>query len=132
MTGEINFKVQNEFNFFISIKMYYIYEQTFDEMPRKPDPEMMPKDVKRIHVFKDYTFEKRFYFVSESEMMIYRYYIPEEYKRESGEMIWERMYPEHPNGFVKRVYYRTTRTTKCFEMIPDISSKKRSSCIVSN
>ena len=40
--------------------MYYVNEETFDCMPRKPDPEMMPKDVRRLRVYREHTFEKRF------------------------------------------------------------------------
>ena len=36
-------------------------------------------DVKRLYIFNNYTCEKRYYFISESEKMIYFYYIPEEY-----------------------------------------------------
>ena len=35
---------------------------------------LMPTDVKRIYKHCDHTYEKRFYFVSASEKMIYRYF----------------------------------------------------------
>ena len=105
--------------------MYYIYEETFSEMPRKPDPEMMPNDVKRIHVFNEYIFEKRFYFVSESEKMIYRYYIPEEYHPRPGQRSWDKLYPGCENGFVKEVYHRVKCKSAEFALIPDDDSKNR-------
>ena len=100
--------------------MYYIYEETFGEMSRIPEPEMMPNDVKRIHVFNDYTFEKRFYFVSESEKMIFRYYTPEEYGK-----LWDKLYPNRENGFVKEVYHRFVCKSSVFTLIPDDDSKNR-------
>ena len=105
--------------------LFYIYDYDFGDIPRKPDPEMMPNDVKRLRYYREYTFNKRYYFVSERERMIYRYYIPEEYHPRPGERSWDKIYPEHPNGFVKEVYHKTNNKSKCFGMIPDSDSKKR-------
>ena len=105
-------------------KLYYIYDYSFD-IPRMPEPEMMPNDVKRLRCYREHTFNKRYYFVSERERMIYRYYIPEEYHPRPSERSWDKIYPEHPNGFVKEVYHKTNSKSKCFEMIPDSNSKKR-------
>ncbi|KAK8895999.1 hypothetical protein M9Y10_013886 [Tritrichomonas musculus] len=104
--------------------MYYIYESTFGEMPRMPDPEMMPNDVKRLRFFREHTFNKRLYFISESEMMIYRYYVPEEYIQHPSERSWDKLHPGCENGYIKEVHHKGTKT-KGFELIPDDESKKR-------
>ena len=105
--------------------MYYIYDFDFGNVPRKPEPEMMPNDVKRLIHYREHTFSNRFYFVSERERMIYRYYVPEEYHPRPSERSWDKLYPEYPNGFVKEVYHKTNSKSKCFEIIPDSNSKKR-------
>ena len=105
--------------------MYYIYDFAFGNVPRKPEPEMMPNDVKRLMYYREHTFANRYYFVSERERMIYRFYVPEEYHPRPSERSWDKIYPEHPNGFVKEVYHKTNSKSKCFEMIPDSDRKKR-------
>ena len=102
-----------------------MYEKYFDGMPRKPDPEMMPADVKRLKVYREHSFEQRFYFISESEMMIYRYYIPEEYHPRPSQRSWDIIHPGCENGYVKKVYHKTNSKSKVFEMIPDSSYTKR-------
>lgn len=105
--------------------MFYIYDFDFGNVPRKPDPEIMPNDVKRLMNYRGYTFSNRFYFVSEREKMIYRFYVPEEYHPRPSDRSWDQIYPEHPNGFVKEVYHKTNSKSKCYNLIPDSDRKNR-------
>ena len=105
--------------------MSYIYADTFGDIPRMPEPGMMPNDVKRILNVREHTFNKRLYFISESNKMIYRYNIPEEYHPKPYERSWDKIHPGCKNGYVDEVYHRTTNKSITFTLIPDSDSKKR-------
>ena len=84
---------------------YYIYKEYFGYMDRFPKDDMMPRDVKRIYRHGKYIFNERYYFISESTKMIYRYY-------EVDDRV--------------EIVYHNKIATKCdrFYLVPDYSSVK--------
>ena len=57
--------------FYYKMEGYYKY---FSDFECQPKDNLMPKDIKRIFKHCDHEFNKRYYFISESEKIIYRFY----------------------------------------------------------